>query len=339
VCKTNPISKKHKITANSVVKKAYDNLPPFGSAKSKPKQTQTKPIRPPFFARYGTPKPEQTQTNPKQSQPVVSLPNLFQTPHLLIDALAARLYSLENLPSAVYIALMLKDQAQLRKITNQLVAKMLAENLAQEKFYTDKRLGKDYPILITPNAFQRELVAIAVLGYPELVGVWSYTLLRQSRISESSMEPYFRQFADHNFGLVAINPSFFAPDIEGDSFIYQLDQVIADIPTDKKIGLVGFSMGGRILVDFLQQRPELLHRVAGLVLIDPTLPQRLNVANIRPLLDNDTLLIASEGQVPSPGDIASALLHIPKISFPGIHGQMPNKALPHIISFYQHRLP
>jgi len=32
--------------------------------KSKPKQTQTKPIRPPFFARYGTPNPKQTQTNP-----------------------------------------------------------------------------------------------------------------------------------------------------------------------------------------------------------------------------------------------------------------------------------
>jgi hypothetical protein len=32
--------------------------------KSKPKQTQTKPIRPPFFARYRTPKPKQTQTNP-----------------------------------------------------------------------------------------------------------------------------------------------------------------------------------------------------------------------------------------------------------------------------------
>jgi hypothetical protein len=271
------------------------------------------------------------QNKPNQTQ--------FRAPHVLIDAPAARLYSLENLPPAVYIALMLEDQAELQKITNQLVAKMLAENLAEKKFYTDKRLGKDYPILITPNAFDRKLVAIAVLGYPELAGVWSYTLLRQSRISESSMEPYFRQFADHNFGLVAINPNFIAPDIEGDSFIYQLAQVIADIPTDKRIGLLGFSMGGKILVEFLQQRPELLHRVAGLVLIDPTLPHRLNVGNIRRLLDNDTLLIASEGEHPSPGDIASALLHIPKISFPGIHGQMPNKALPHIINFYHHRSP
>jgi hypothetical protein len=34
--------------------------------KSKPKQTQSKPIRPPFFARYGTPNPKQTQANPNK---------------------------------------------------------------------------------------------------------------------------------------------------------------------------------------------------------------------------------------------------------------------------------
>ena len=36
----------------------------FRPPKSKPKQTQTKPIRPPFFARYRTPNQKQTQTNP-----------------------------------------------------------------------------------------------------------------------------------------------------------------------------------------------------------------------------------------------------------------------------------
>ncbi|MHC4643732.1 MAG: hypothetical protein ACYS32_18980 [Planctomycetota bacterium] len=70
-------------------------------------------------------------------------------------------------------------------------------------------------------------------------------------------------------------------------------------------------MGGRIIVDFLQQRAELLGRVAGLVLIDPTLPNRLEVGNIRRLLDDDTLLIASQGEVNSPGEIASVLLDIP----------------------------
>ncbi|MHC4476217.1 MAG: alpha/beta fold hydrolase [Planctomycetota bacterium] len=230
---------------------------------------------------------------------------------------------------------MLEDEKELRNSADQVVADMLAANVAEKKLYTDQRVGKEYPNLITPNAFDKERIAIAVLGYPELVGVWSYTLLGQSRISESSMEPYFLEFAKHDFGLVAINPNFFAPDIEGHSFIYQLERVVADSGPDKKIGFLGFSMGGKILVEFLQQRPELLERVAGLVLIDPTLPNRIKVANIRRLLDTDTLLIASESNVHSPGDIASVLLGIPKISFAGIHGQMPNKALPEIIKFYQ----
>ena len=233
---------------------------------------------------------------------------------------------------------MLEDEAELKKTAEQVVANMLAANIALKKFYTDERVGQEYSILITPNAFDKKLIAIAVLGYPEQVGVWSYTLLRQSRLRESSMEPYFREFSKHDFGLVAINPNCLGPDIEGDSFIYQLEQVVADIAPDKKIGLIGFSMGGKILVDFLQQRLELLNRVAGLVLIDPTLPNRLEVGNIRRLLDNDTLLIASQGEVHSPGEIASVLLQIPNISFPGIHGEMPNKALAQIIKFFQQRL-
>jgi pimeloyl-ACP methyl ester carboxylesterase len=235
--------------------------------------------------------------------------------------------------------LMLEDEAKLQETTDQVVANMLAANVAEKKFYTDERLKKEYSNLITPDAFDKKLIVIAVLGYPEQVGVWSYTLLRQLRVSESSMEPYFREFGKHGFGLVAINPNFFGPNIEGDSFVYQLERVVADTATDKKMGFIGFSMGGNILVDFLGRRPELLDRVAGLVLIDPTLPNRLKVGNIRRLLDNDTLLIASEGEVNSPGEIASALLRVPKISFPGIHGEMPNKALGEIITFYEERTP
>ena len=234
---------------------------------------------------------------------------------------------------------MLEDEKELQKTTDKIVANILTANVAEKKIYTDERVGKEYWNLITPDAFDKKLVVIAVLGYPELAGVWSYTLLRQSRISESSMESYFHEFGINDFGLIAINPNFFGPDIEGDSFIYQLERVIADIATDKKIGFIGFSMGGKILVEFLEQRPELLERVIGLALIDPTLPNRLKVENIRRLLDNDTLLIASEGEVNSPGEISSVLLRIPKISFPGIHGEMPNKSLGEVINFYKKRMP
>jgi pimeloyl-ACP methyl ester carboxylesterase len=234
---------------------------------------------------------------------------------------------------------MLEDETELQKTTDEIVANLLAANIAAKKIYTDERVGEEYWNLITPDAFDKKLIVIAVLGYPERAGVWSYTLLRQSRINESSMESYFHEFGRSDFGLVAINPNFFGPDIEGDSFIYQLERVIADIATDRKIGFIGFSMGGKILVEFLEQRPELLERVVGLVLIDPTLPNRLKNENIRWLLDNDTLLIASEGEVNSPGEISSMLLQIPKISFPGIHGEMPNKSLGEIIKFYKERTP
>ncbi len=232
---------------------------------------------------------------------------------------------------------MLEDEKELQKTTDKIVANILTANVAEKKIYTDERVGKEYWNLITPNAFDKRLIVIVVLGYPERAGVWSYTLLRQSRASESSMERYFREFGRNDFGLVAINPNFFGPDIEGNSFIYQLERVVADIATDKKIGFIGFSMGGKILVEFLEQRPELLERVVGLALIDPTLSNRLKVENIRRLLDNDTLLIASKGEVNSPGEISSMLLHIPKISFPGIHGEMPNKSLGEVIKFYKER--
>ncbi|MDP6635643.1 MAG: hypothetical protein QGG42_12135 [Phycisphaerae bacterium] len=232
---------------------------------------------------------------------------------------------------------MLEDETQLREAVDRIVADILAADIAQKKVYTDERVGKEYWNLITPGAFDKELIVIAVLGYPEQAGVWSYTLLRSSRISETSMESYFREFADNDIGLVAVNPNCFDPDIEGETFHYQLQRVVDDIGADKKLGFIGFSMGGKIMVEFLEQQPELLGRVAGLALIDPTLPNRLKTENIRTLLDNDTLLIASEGEVNSPGAISSFLLKIPKVSFPGIHGQMPSKSLDEVIKFYKDR--
>jgi len=229
---------------------------------------------------------------------------------------------------------MFENEGKIQGIVDRVVADMIAGHLAEKKLYHDERVGRPYWNLTTPGAFSKNFIAVAVLGYPERVGVWSYTLLSQSRVQESSMEPYFREFANHGLGLVAIDPNAFGPDLKGDSFVYQLERFVADVAPDSRLGFIGFSMGGRILVEFLEQRPELLARSAGLVLIDPTLPNRLQVARIRSLLDTDTLLIASQGDVFSPGDIASALLKVPKISFGGIHGEMPNKALGAILDFF-----
>jgi hypothetical protein len=55
---------KPRIWFNLFACKALRRKRQFLPLKNKPKQTQTKPIRPPFFARQGTPKPKRTQTNP-----------------------------------------------------------------------------------------------------------------------------------------------------------------------------------------------------------------------------------------------------------------------------------
>ena len=89
---------------------------------------------------------------------------------------------------------------------------------------------------------------------------------------------------------------------------------------DAKTGFMDFSMGSNIVVDFLKRRAELVVRVVGLVLIVPTLPNRLEVGNIRRLLDNDTFLITSQGEVNKPGEIVSFLPDIPEISLEGIYG-------------------
>ena len=88
----------------------------------------------------------------------------------------------------------------------------------------------------------------------------------------------------------------------------------------------------------MDQHPAVLEKMAALVLIDPTLQRRLSLDKIRALLDGDTLLIASEGEEFSPGKMASALLDIPAMSFPGIHGQMPIQALDSIMTFLQERV-
>lgn len=117
------------------------------------------------------------------------------------------------------------EEARLRQMTDAIVEQMLAVGVAQRTVLTDEHKGKDYWVLNTPGAFEKRFVAIASLGYPEQVGIWSNTLLRQGQTDETSMESYFRRFAEHDFGFVAINPNFPDPDIEGSSFMYQLDRV------------------------------------------------------------------------------------------------------------------
>jgi hypothetical protein len=230
------------------------------------------------------------------------------------------------------------DYSKLDKIADLVSEELIQSSLAEKKFFKDERIGREYYVLSTPDAFKKKFVGIGVLGYPEKVGVWSYTLLKNSKIEQSSMKPYFQSFLNNNWGFIAINPNYFQPDLEGETFKYQLNQIFLNLTLEQKIGLIGFSMGGKIIIEFLNENTDILNQVIGLALIDPTLPNRLHFQNISRLIQRNTLLIASISEFNSPGDIASVLLNIPKKSFEGIHGEIPNKSLSEIIKFYLKRL-
>ena len=230
------------------------------------------------------------------------------------------------------------DFNKLDKIADLVTEELIQSGLAEKIFLKDERVGKEYFILSTPDASEKKFVGIGILGYPERVGVWSYTLIKNSKIEQSSMKPYFQDFFNKNWGFIAINPNYFHPDLEGETFKYQLNQIILNLKPEQKIGLIGFSMGGKIIIEFLNENTDILNKVIGLALIDPTLPNRLNFQNISQLIQKNTLLIASISEYNSPGDIASVLLNIPKKSFEGIHGEIPNKSLSEIIEFYSKRL-
>lgn len=227
---------------------------------------------------------------------------------------------------------------QIQSTVDTIVGDLISRNLAEKLSFSDTRLSKEYWVLTTPQAFEKKLIVITLLGHPERVGVWSNTLLHQSRIQEASMEPFFREFQRLDVGLLAINPHFFGPDGTGDTYHFQLQQVLEHIPKERQLGLIGFSMGGRVSLEFLEKHPSLIDRLAGLALIDPVLSPELRIEHTRSLLNTSTLLIASQGKGMSPGQTASLMLKIPKITYEGAHGEMPTMSLGKVADFFQQQL-
>ena len=228
----------------------------------------------------------------------------------------------------------LDDQGALRAAADDLVAGLLADGVAEKVAFRGSD-DAEYWNLASPDAFSKKLIVIAILGYPEQVGVWSYSLLREGRVDESSMRAYFEGFDKAGIGMIAINPNFPEPDIEGESFHDQLERLVSRIGADHQLGFIGFSMGGKILFEFLQRHEELHARTVGVAMIDPTLPHRIKTDKLRAVLDNKTLLISSENERMSPGKIAEALLEIDSLSFPGVHGEMPSMAIVEVLNFFK----
>ncbi|MFX1251830.1 MAG: hypothetical protein ACFFCZ_09500 [Promethearchaeota archaeon] len=226
--------------------------------------------------------------------------------------------------------------SQIETIVNQIVENLLKMQYAVKRTYVDTIRNEEYFILATPNVLKKQFVGILALGYPEKVGVWSYTLLREGRIDDSSMAAYFQAFLEQDWGLIAINPHFSGPDSSGAVYISQLETVVKDLAQDTKIGLIGFSMGGLGVVSYLAENKQILSRIVGIVLLDPVIISSLGNDEINNFIQKNSLLFSAGAG--SLGEQASKLLRIPEITIKGIHGEIPSKVLKHIIPYFKERL-
>jgi len=226
---------------------------------------------------------------------------------------------------------------KLTDIVSQNIDDILNLKLAEKKFYKDVRNNKDYYVLSSPNAFEKDYICIMAMGFAEFVGVWSYTLLKLSRLEESTMKPYFQSFTNEDWGVISINPHYSDPDPIGDNYYYQFDKLLEDIKPETKLGFVGFSMGGRPILEYLDNKKDILNRIIGLVLIDPEVPEEINNEQLLKIIKERTFLVAGEGEH-ALGEGAAKFLQIPYISIGGIHGAIPNIVINDVIDFFKKQM-
>ena len=227
--------------------------------------------------------------------------------------------------------------AKITDIVARNIDDLLNLNLAEKKFYTDVRNNEDYYVLVSPNAFEKDFICILAMGFAEFAGVWSYTLLKLSRLEESSMKPYFQSFIKEDWGVISINPHYSDPDPIGTNYYYQFDKLLEEINPEAKLGFIGFSMGGRPILEYLDQKKNILNRIIGLVLIDPEVPKEIKTAKLLKIIKERTFLVAGEGEH-ALGEGAANSLQISYIKVGGIHGAIPYKVVTRVMEFFKNKM-
>ena len=149
------------------------------------------------------------------------------------------------------------------------------------------------------------------------------------------MVSYFKTFQDEDWGLIALNPHLIEDDLVGTNYFNQLNKVIEEMNPKSMFGFIGFSMGGRIIYDFLNANKHLIKKVIAIAQIEPVIQSFNWDKNIISLLENRTILFASSTDQYRFGIIASALLSISSIPIEGLHGALPSKCLEQIIGFFR----
>lgn len=209
--------------------------------------------------------------------------------------------------------------------------------------------GENVSLPATSNIETVECIVMVCSGYPEHAGVWSYTLLDKSVeepgwFKKTSMEPYFRDLYNTGIGLIVLNPHVEElkriPDASLDIYLSQLQQLFNYIYSTRAVGvkfvLLGFSLGGEVILRFLHTYPRYTEYIKGLILIDPV-PPSISRPNMSPELSAlvDKMSFYGFGDLKGrPGELTEftqKILRItPEVVSCQYHGEMPNLVWPRI---------
>ncbi|MFC1816544.1 hypothetical protein ACFL0M_11560 [Thermodesulfobacteriota bacterium] len=209
--------------------------------------------------------------------------------------------------------------------------------------------GENFSLPASANIETAEHIVVVCSGYPEHAGVWSYTLLDKSFeapewFEKTSMEPYFRNLYDTDTGLIALNPHAEVlkqiPDETLEIYLFQLQRLYEYLCFTRaqqvKLVLLGFSLGGEVVLRFLQTYPRYTEFTNGLILIDPV-PPRTGRQNMSPelseLVDKACFygVSDSEGRPEKLAAFTQKILNItPEVFSCQFHGEMPNLVWPRI---------
>lgn len=203
--------------------------------------------------------------------------------------------------------------------------------------------GENVSLPATSNIETAKCILVVCSGYPEHAGVWSYTLLEKSIeepewFKKTSMEPYFRDLYNTDIGLIVLNPHAEElkriPDASLDIYLSQLQQLFNYICSTWAIGvkfvLLGFSLGGEVVLRFLHTYPRYTEFTKGLILIDPVPPsiRRPNMGSELSALVDKTSFYGFGDLKGHPGELTEytqKILQItPEVVSCQYHGEMPN---------------
>ncbi len=224
----------------------------------------------------------------------------------------------------------------LRQKTLTLVEEMIKNHLAESLDFTNENNGTEFRVLITPDILQKNNIVLIVSGAPEEAGVWSYTLLSRGRTEETSMENYFKMARDTGWGMIALNPHGRGKEEGKEEYLMQLETVLQLINTNqpkKNILLFCFSAGGPVVLELLNNHPEVAETIQTILLVDttpPPLTKKMFSEGLKKVLTNTTLFgLQDENDVINPWvSVTSSILGLePVLVKAEMHGEMPSKVL------------